>query len=325
MSRIITVKTVLIISLCVSAALIILIWALGGRLADIPHLPDAGASWYYWQLADPTAASRISAWIGYALHQLFIFAVILRARKQQVRDGKLINPFNIAALTGNLLFILLHLVQTHIWYDGLAQDVPIWTSQGSVIVMLVLTLVMLTPKRGFILGIKISIPRNGTLFLQKIHGIFIAWALVYTFWFHPMEGTYGLLSGFFYMFLLFIQLSMFRTKLHYDMKWIVLLETMVAVHGTLITIQKENPIWTMFLSGFLFMFAFTYIHGLTKKRIIAVLTIILYAAAVVLMYSFRGFGRIYEISFIPTALYGGGIALILLLKIFGRSKKTAAN
>ena len=51
MSRIITVKTVLIISLCVSAALIILIWALGGRLADIPHLPDAGASWYYWQLA----------------------------------------------------------------------------------------------------------------------------------------------------------------------------------------------------------------------------------------------------------------------------------
>ena len=30
--------------------------------------------------------------------------------------------------------------QTHIWYDGLAQDVPIWTSQFSVIIMLVIIL-----------------------------------------------------------------------------------------------------------------------------------------------------------------------------------------
>ena len=131
---------------------------------------------------------------------------------------------------------MLHLGQTHLWYDGLAQDVPIWTSQGSVIVMLVLMLVMLTPRRGFILGKVISLPTGGMKFLYAVHGIFISWALIYTFWFHPMEGTYGLLSGFFYMYLLFIQMSLFRTKIHLSMKWLILLETMVALHGTLISV-----------------------------------------------------------------------------------------
>lgn len=42
----------------------------------------------------------------------------------------------------------LHLVQTWLWYDGLAQDVPIWSSQGSVIVMLVLILFLEMPRRG---------------------------------------------------------------------------------------------------------------------------------------------------------------------------------
>ena len=313
----------LITALAASLLLVLLTWLLGPRLLSIPHLPDKGAHWYYWQLPESESASRISAWTGYALHQLFIFIVIFRARKTANSSQRELRKFNIAALTGNLVFVLLHLLQTHIWYDGLAQDVPIWTSQGSVIVMLVMMLVMLTPRRGFILGKKINLPSRGMKFMYAFHGIYISWALVYTFWFHPMEGRYGLLSGFFYMFLLFIQLSMFNTKFHLNMKWLVLLESLVAVHGTLITIQKANPIWPMFLSGFLFMIAFTYIYGFTKNRGIRISIMLLYIAAVVLMYYFRGFEQIYEVSFIPLALYGGGIVLILLLKLFGRKRKPA--
>jgi hypothetical protein len=316
------VNKVLIITLIVSALLVLLTWVLGGRLASVPHLPDEGSHWYFWQLASPYAASRLSAWIGYALHQFFILLILIKARKLDKSAPDVVSKFNIAALLINLIFILLHLMQTHIWYDGLAQDVPIWTSQGSVIVMLVLILVMLTPRRGFILGKKISLPAKGVKFLNIFHGIFISWALVYTFWFHPMEGTYGLLSGFFYMFLLFTQLSLFKTSIHFNMKWLVLLESMVAIYGTLITLQKANPIWPMFLSGFLFMFAFTYVFGLTKKKLLRVFTIVLYVIVVLIMYYFRGFNRLYEVSFIPVALYGGGLALILLMKIFGR-KKTA--
>ena len=315
---------IFIFAVALGAVLVILTWLLGGRLEEIPHLPDEGAHWYYWQLAEPRAATRASAWAGYAFHQIFIWAVLFRARKEKVHP-EAASRYNIAVLLINLAFILLHLLQTHIWYDGLAQDVPIWTSQGSVIVMLVLMLVMLTPRRGFILGKKISLPAKSMQFLNKVHGPFISWALVYTFWFHPMEGSYGLLSGFFYMFLLFIQLGMFRTRIHYNIRWLVLLETLVAVHGTLITLEKQNPIWPMFLSGFLFMFAFTYVFGLTGKTILRIITVILYVISVVLMYYFRGFGKLYEVSFIPTALYGGGIALILLLRIFGKGKAEEKN
>ena len=321
MKKNVNYRPVFLTALAASLVLALLTFLLAPRLIAIPHLPDKGSHWYFWQLPVPSTAARVTAWGGYALHQVFIWIVLFRARKLDRSSVKEVSLFNGAALLINLIFILLHLLQTHIWYDGLAQDVPIWTSQGSVIVMLVLMLVMLTPRRGFILGKKISLPGQGMKFMYAFHGIYISWALIYTFWFHPMEGTYGLLSGFLYMFLLFIQLSMFNTKIHLNMKWLVLLEALVAVHGTLITIEKDNPIWPMFLSGFLFMFAFTYIYGLTKNRIIRLSVLVLYIASVILMYYFRGFEQIYEVSFIPGALYGGGIVLILLLKLFGRERK----
>ena len=326
MQKVWNYKKVFIFSVAVSAGLCALIFLLGGRLAGIPHLPDEGAHWYFWKHAQPSAAGRISVWTGYILHQLFVWAVIFRARKADSvkvdSNGGNAGIYNIVLLIGNVFFILLHLLQTHLWYDGLARDVPIWTSQGSVIVMLILTLVMLSPRRGFILGRRIGLPPKAVKVLHLIHGPYIAWALVYTFWFHPMEGSYGLLTGFFYMFLLFIQMSMFGTRLHTDLRWLVLLETMVAVHGTLITVQKDNPIWPMFLSGFLFMFAFTYAFGLTKKRFLNLIIIALFFSSVMLMYSQRGFEKLYELSFIPTALYGGGIVLIFFLKaIFRKTEK----
>ncbi len=46
------------------------IWALGERLAGVPHLPDSGPSWYYWKLPEPTLWGRVTAWGMYALHQI---------------------------------------------------------------------------------------------------------------------------------------------------------------------------------------------------------------------------------------------------------------
>ncbi|MGC7094338.1 hypothetical protein ACPZ19_06725 [Amycolatopsis lurida] len=40
---------------------------------------------------------------------------------------------NVIALAANLGFIALHEVQTQLFYDGLAQDVSIFSSQGSVV------------------------------------------------------------------------------------------------------------------------------------------------------------------------------------------------
>ena len=128
-----------------------------------------------------------------------------------------------------------------------------------------------------------------------------------------MEGNWGLISGFIYMFLLFIQLSLFDTPIHRNGAWIVLLEVFVAVHGTLITVYKHNPIWPMFLFGFLVMFVLTQIHTLKIPAWTRWLTLGLFIAAVVLVYGLiRGFGQVYEVSFIPVALYGGAVGLLAL-------------
>jgi hypothetical protein len=69
---------------------------------------------------------------------------------------------NIVALLMNAFFIALHFLQTHIWYDGLAQDVSVWSSQVSVIIMLVWILLMENSRRGLFFGKKAPISKEST-------------------------------------------------------------------------------------------------------------------------------------------------------------------
>ncbi|MEM8535262.1 MAG: hypothetical protein AAGF95_30775, partial [Chloroflexota bacterium] len=114
-----------------------LIWWAGRFLADVRLLPDQGPSWYYWKLPEPTFWTRATAWGGYILHQVAIWGAIYYAQKYVKKYTSGLHAVNIAALAINVVFILFHFVQTHIWYDGLAQDTSIFTSQGSVILLLV--------------------------------------------------------------------------------------------------------------------------------------------------------------------------------------------
>ena len=97
-------------------------------------------------------------WSFYLSHQFALWGAIYWASKNlnhlKANPTMGLTKYNWAAIIINLFFIVLHLIQTQIWFDGLAQDVPIWTSQGSVIVMLALLLVIENPSRGFFLGRK---------------------------------------------------------------------------------------------------------------------------------------------------------------------------
>lgn len=156
-----------------------------------PHLPDQGAAWYYWKLAQPTFWSRVTAWGFYLLHQVTVWGLIYFAQTRVRRYSTGLHPVNIATLAANAFFILLHFVQTHIWYDGLAQDVSIFSSQGSVIVLLVWVLVMENSRRGMSFGKKVPIGKEIIRAARKYHGYFFAWVAIYTFWYHPMENTSG--------------------------------------------------------------------------------------------------------------------------------------
>jgi hypothetical protein len=308
-----------------SLAFTALIWWAGQRLASIPHLPDQGAAWYYWKLATPTFWSHFTAWMFYALHQIAFWSLIFYAQTRVKTYSKGLHPVNVWALGMNVFFVLLHFVQTHIWYDGLAQDVSIFSSQGSVILMLVAILLMENQRRGLFFGNKISFAKRIGSFARKYHGYLFAWATVYTFWYHPMENTPGHLVGFMYMFLLLLQGSLFLTRIHINKWWTLTQEVAVGIHGTLVAIFQGMGLWPMFAFGFASIFILTQMHGLGWNRLVRWLVTGLYAAAAIFIYSGRGWLKLNEIIRIPMIEYllvfvlAGLIALGLWIS--GRSRK----
>lgn len=286
-----------------------LIWLAGARLEQVSLLPDQGAAWYYWKLPNPTFWTRASAWGLYFLHQFALWGIIYLAQNRRPKYTTGLHRFNFAALGVNAFFILLHFVQTHIWYDGLAQDTPIWSSQGSVIVMLVVILLMENQRRGLFFGKRLSFLKETARFWRKYHGYVFAWAIIYTFWFHPTVATSGHLIGFFYMFLLMLQGSLFFTRVHLNRVWNVALEVMVLVHGALVAVMQGNGLWPMFAFGFAGLFVITQMYGLNLPRWARWLILGVFVGAVLFVYSQVGWARINEIVRIPLIEYLAVFAL----------------
>jgi hypothetical protein len=255
--------------------------------------------WYLWQLAEPTFGSRASAWIAYTLHQVIIWYLIWRAQTGDYKYSSNLHWFNIAALGANALFILVHLGQTHIWYDGLAQDVPEFTSQASVVLMLVAILIMENPRRGMFFGTPLPLPRDGTRAIRKYHGYYFSWAILYTFWYHPMDITGGHLLGFLYMFMLMLQGSLFFTRMHVNPRWTVVSEISVVAHGVMVAVLAGQE-WPRFFAGFLGMFVITQMHGIGLSKATRWVLGGLYVGVVAAVYaSTEGLMSSYEAALIP--------------------------
>jgi hypothetical protein len=254
-------------------------------------------------LPNPTFWTRATAWSLYLAHQLAIWGLIYYAQKSKLKYTTHLHKVNIIALGVNALFIGLHFAQTHIWYDGLAQDVSIFSSQGSVIVLLVWVMLMENQRRGLFFGKKVPISKQVTRFARKYHGYFFAWATIYTFWYHPMVSTSGHLIGFLYMFLLLLQGSLFFTRIHINKWWMFANEFAVLVHGTLVAVMQGNGIWPMFAFGFGGVFIITQMHGLglSKRTRWAILAV--YIISALAIYSQRGWVRLNEIVRIPVIEY----------------------
>lgn len=318
-----------------SIAFTVLIWLLGTRLQPFLDtlLPDRGALWYYWKLPARDFWTMFAVWGFYLIHQFSIWAVIYHAKSNvqfRTPGANGLSRYNIIALGINLTFILLHLFETHLWFDGLAQDVPIWTSQYSVIIMLVVVLIIENQERGLFLGRRVGRPftLRVTGFFRRNHMYLFAWALVYTFWFHPMAADPQLLSGFFYMFLLLTQVSFAYTRVHLIKGWIVVLESYVAIHAVIVAVYNtiflgSANMWPMFFSGFTFMFVFTQMYALDVHRRILGLLTSAYIIFLVWLYLPAPYGHGRDLSYllrleflwIPIILYGlaalfAGIAFI---------------
>lgn len=302
-----------------------LIWMLGSylrRFTDTFVLRN-DIWWYYWKLPVRDSWGMLFVWAMYLGHQFLIWTVIYLAQTNRngFRSASIrgVPKYTLYTLLINTIFVSLHLIQTHLWFDGLAQDTPILSSQGSVIVMLAVVLILEHPRRGLFIGRKV-----GKLFTAQVVGFFrrshmyiFAWALVYTFWFHPMATDPQLISGFFYMFLLFAQITLAWTPMHLDKKWIIFLESYVAIHAVVVAIWNTEffggaVMWPMFFTGFAFMFVFTYMYALKVSRKFYYFVTTIYVAFLAWLYlpAPLGFGRNVtnlarvEFLWIPIILYG---------------------
>jgi hypothetical protein len=306
----------------------VIIWFVGPNLIRFTSilLPDQGATWYYWKLPERNSTGMLITWGLYLAHQFSIWWTIYWAQNNlkefRARPSPTLTKYNLWSLGINAVFITLHLVQTQLTFDGLAQDVPIWTSQGSVIIMLAEVLILENGRRGFIVGKKLGRPFTPRVvaFIRRSHQYVFAWAFVYTFWFHPMAVDPQLLSGFLYMFLLFLQVSLAYTEVHLWKRWIVTLESYVALHAFVVavynTLQHGSPdMWPMFFAGFAFMFVFTYQYAIGLSKRGEQLVTVFYALFLVWLYAPFGLNRGFEylqraeFLWIPIILYLLAIAI----------------
>jgi len=306
--------TALWVGIVFSLGIVFLIWMLGPRLDAIQLDPDQGASWYYWKLPNPTFWTRATSWGLYLLHQFSFWGLIYYAQTRVGKYGANLHRVNYAALGVNAFFILLRVLQTHLWYDGLAQDVSIWSSQVSVVILLVWVLLMENRTRGMFFGKPVPISKEIIRFARKYHGYFFAWATVYTFWYHPTIATSGHLVGFLYMFLLLLQGSLFFTRIHVNRWWMLFQEVAVLVHGTLVAVMQGNNMWPMFAFGFGGVFVITQMHGLKIPNWLRWSILGTYLILALLIYFGRDITMIHQITWIPIIDY---LAVFLLAGILG--------
>jgi len=295
--------------------------------ADIEFAPDRGDWWYYWQLPDATVWTRLAAWMPYSLHQISIWFLIAYAQRARPRYFFGLHQFNLWALGVNAFFVLLHIAQTKLTYDGLAQDVHEATSMGSVTLMLFLIILMENRRRGLFLGKSVKALYGVGDTVRRYHGYYFSWAIIYTFWYHPVEMTSGHLAGFAYMMLLVLQSSLFFTRYHTNRWWTVFLETLFIIHGTIVAYYLMNtcvgPTWSYFLFGGICTFLVVQMHGLgfsakTKLAIAVpplVIMAVFYANAPI---SFFGAPRLTLIMYVGTFMAAAIIwVLIWVARLMG--------
>jgi hypothetical protein len=284
-----------------SFAFVFLIWASGAYWLDPGAFADPKPGikmWYHWQLSEPTIWTKISAWLFYLGHQCSIWYLIWRAQTGKLRYTNSLHWENIAALGANAFFITLHLLQTHVWYDGLAGDTPEWTSQASVIVVLLAMLLMENQRRGLAFGVKAPFLKDAGRTVRKYHGYYFSWAIIYTFWYHPMDFTSGHLLGFVYMFLLLLQSSLFFTRMHVNPYWTIVQELSVVIHAVIVAIMNTEG-WPRFLTGFLGLFVITQMHGLGLSRATRWVIGLAYIGLLAVVYSRPGTNHVIEAMMIP--------------------------
>ena len=310
----------------VSAALTAVIGLTAANLSGFRIVGHTVAFAYPWRLTEPNAMANLTAWAGYILHNILAWGIIYFAQREKPKYGNDLRWFNGGMIAVNIIFGFLHIAQTQFFYDGLAQTVPEITALGSVAVMLMIIIILETPRRGLIFGYKFKFKEGFMYIVRKYHSYFFTWAIIYDYWYHPTVGTFGHLMGFYYNFLIMVQATLLFNRAHLNKWWTFFLEAFVLIHAVAVAIFQGPTLWTTFAFGFGAMIILTQMHGLGlntwTKRSLAIGFIVIAVAYYALSGNLAGMNTVLRIPIIDYLviflLYAIYLIIHWLINLFNR-------
>ena len=299
-----SIQKILLLGLLISTIFTVLVSLVAANLERYVIVGVTVPFAYPWRLVEPNSLAQITAWSGYLLHNVLVWLIIYKAQQAKLRFQTTLRSYNWAMIGVNITAATLHLLQTYFFYDALAADVPEVSAQGSVVLMLIVVLIIETPRRGLFFGKPFNFKQGFIRLAKKYHGYLFSWAIIYTFWYHPAVGTWGHLVGFFYIFLLLTQGSLIFNRAHINKYWTFTLEFLVLVHGVTVAVFQGNMMWPMFGFGFGALVVITQMHGLGLSLWVKRLITMAFVVGVLTFYALnRGMENINEVIRIPTIDY----------------------
>lgn len=317
----------------VSAALTAIIGFTAASLSGFQIVGHTVAFAYPWRLTEPNTMARLTAWGGYLLHNILAWGIIYFAQRAKPKYSNDLRWFNWWMIGVNVIFGLLHIVQTHYFYDGLAQSVPEITALGSVAVMLMFIIILETPRRGLIFGYKFKFKDGFMYIIRKYHSYIFTWAIIYDYWYHPTVGTFGHVMGFYYNFLIMVQATLLFNRAHLNKWWTFFLEVFVLIHAVAVAIFQGQTMWTMFAFGFGAMIILTQMYGLGlntwTKRGLAIGFLVIVVGYYAISGHIAGLNEVIRIPMIDYLfiflLYGIYLFINWLINLFKRPEPVTAS
>ena len=331
-NKINTTMQYIFVGALVAAALTAIIGLTAANLSGFQIVGPTVAFAYPWRLTEPNAAAHLTAWGGYLLHNILAWGIIYFAQREIPKFRPDLRWFNWWMIVVHIIFGLLHVLQTQFFYDGLAQSVPEITALGSVAVMLMIIIILETPRRGLIFGYKFKFKQGFIHIVRKYHGYIFTWAIIYDYWYHPTVGTFGHLMGFYYNFLIMVQAALLFNRAHLNKWWTFFLEAFVLIHAVAVAVFQRQALWPMFAFGFGAMIILTQMYGLGLNNWIKRALAVAFIVIIVAYYSLSGnLVKINEVIRIPIIdylviflLYGIYLIINWIFNFFNRSEATPA-
>ena len=169
--------------------------------------------------------SCVIVWSLYICHQVFNWSMLFYAQFYLETSHKL-QPFHYWMAGVNLLFVQLHLAQSHITYDGLACKVPFGTSE-SLFYLSIFIHIAESDRRGLFFYASFYSSSGLVKLAKKILPFFFSTVILFSFWHHPLEATIPLLVRLVFELIFIIYSCLIKTPYFENKYWMLFLELLV--------------------------------------------------------------------------------------------------